>query len=93
MEKRFEGQDARLDRMVPIDAWNRENDYTRERFAEQDRDCRERTTATEKAVDERFKQRDQRGEKSWTRVLAIAGIAATLVAALIGVYATTKGIK
>lgn len=44
-------------------------------------------------IDKRFEEKEQRGEKSWTRILAVASIAATLVAALIGVYATTKGIK
>lgn len=44
-------------------------------------------------IDKRFDDKERRGERSWTRVLAIVGIAATLVAALIGVYATTKGIK
>lgn len=44
-------------------------------------------------IDERFKEKEQRGEKSWARILAVAGIAVTLIAAIIGAYATTKGIK
>ena len=97
---RFDSIDKRLDRTVPLDSWNLQNSHVAANLAELDRDCRERVEAAEKVndkrfkqVDERFKQSDQRGDKSWTRVLAIAGIAATLVAALIGVYATTKGIK
>lgn len=81
---------------VPLNAWTLQNEHNRDRYEELDRDCRERAAATDKrfkAVDERFKQNDQRGDRSWTRVLAVVGIAATLVAAVIGFYATTKGIK
>lgn len=96
---RFDSIDRRLDRMVPLDSWNLQNGHVAANMSELDRDCRERAEAAEKAVDKRFKQVDQRFERkdkrsdmSWTKVLAVAGMAVTLIAAAIGAYATTKGI-
>jgi len=97
---RFDSIDRRLDRMVPLDSWNLQNTHFTANLAELDRDCRERVETAQKAnaarfkqVNERFAQKDQRGDRTWTRVLAVSVIAATLVAAVIGFYATTKGIK
>jgi len=97
--ERFNGIDKRLDRMVPLDSWNLQNSHVAANLAELDRDCRERAEASEKAnverfaqVNKRFEQRDKRSEMSWTKILAVAGMAVTLIAAAIGAYATTKGI-
>jgi len=97
--ERFNGIDKRLDRMVPLDSWNLQNSHVAANLTELDRDCRERAEAAEKAnverfaqVNKRFEQRDKRSEMSWTKILAVAGMAVTLIAAAIGAYATTKGI-
>jgi hypothetical protein len=36
IERRFEGVDKRVDRMVPIDMWNQENKHIWEKFGEID---------------------------------------------------------
>ena len=91
IKRRLDSIDSRLDRMVTVDAWNRENDHIKERITELDRDCRERSDDDQRATDARFKRIEERGQNAWTRVLGVLGIAATLIAAVWAAYLSSRG--
>lgn len=80
IKRRFDSIDTRLDRMVPIDMWNRENEHTREKFDD-----------TEKANEARFERIEERGQNVWIRGLGVLGIAATLFAAVLAAYLSSRG--
>lgn len=44
-------------------------------------------------IDERFKKKEERINVTWGKALGLATIVATLLAAIVGAYITTKGIK
>lgn len=88
---RLDTVDKRLDRMVTTDTWAMGNDHLREKIAEVDKDCGERTDSIERATDARFKRIEDRGQNAWVRLLGVLGIAATLVAAVVAAYLSSRG--
>lgn len=93
LKDRLDGMDKRMDDFVTVDAWTRENKHVSKKQDELDRDCRERTAAVERSTNERFRKNEKGREITWGRALALLTIAATILAAAIGAYITTKGIK
>lgn len=93
LKDRLDGIDKRLDQKVPIDTWNLQNDHVAADMRELDRDCRERHENTKKDIAAVNKRIDSRGDKTWTRVLGVVGIAVALLVGLLGAYISSKGIK
>lgn len=91
--------ERRIDAKVGSDVWTITNNQlqqqntdtralVREQLAELDRDCRERTDNAVKASTEAVKRIEDRGQITWGRVLAVAGIVVTL---LVGYWTVSKG--
>lgn len=91
LEKRLDAMDKRIDEKVPVATWSLQNAHFTERLAEQDRDSRERDDDLEKLTEARFRRLEKRGENAWVRVLGVAGIVATLAAAVWAAYLSSRG--
>ena len=98
-QARLESLEKRVDRTVPTDTWAMGNTHlqqqiteartaAREQIAEVDRDCRERTDNAVKVSADAVKRIEDRGQITWGRVLAVAGIVASL---LVGWWTVSKG--
>lgn len=94
-----EALERRVDGKVSADTWALSNTHlqqqitegrtlVREQLAELDRDCRERTDNAVKASTDAVKRIEDRGQITWGRVLAVAGIVVTL---LVGYWTVSKG--
>lgn len=77
--------------MVTTDTWAMGNEHLREKIAEVDKDSRERDGNMQKATDARFKRNEDRGQNAWIRILGALGIAATLAAAVVAAYLSSRG--
>lgn len=93
IQRALERHDRALMNAVTVDAWVRENEHLRNEIHEVADDCRERTDDVEKAADARFKRIEDRGQNTWSRVLGVLGIAATLIAAALAAYMSARGAK
>jgi len=94
-----EAMERRADRMVSADTFTMSTTHmqqqvtetrslVKEQLAELDRDCRERTDNAVKVTTDAVKRIEDRGQITWGRVLAIAGIVVTL---LVGYWTVSKG--
>lgn len=91
IQRALERHDRALMNAVTVDAWVRENEHLRNEIHEAVNDCRERTDDVEKATDARFRRIEDRGQNTWVRVLGVVGIAATLFAAVLAAYMSSRG--
>lgn len=80
-------QNKRMDGFVTTDSWVRENGHLKDKIDEGDKDCRERTAAVQKQIDESKNTR----KVTWDRVPLYLAVAATLIAAVWTAYIAAKG--
>lgn len=85
IQRALERHDKALMNAVTIDAWVRENDRTKERFAE----TKERIDDVEETAMEAIKELKEGKSNAWTRALQIVAI----VVAMATAYIAAKGIK
>lgn len=93
IKERLDGLNQEVGKKVPLDSWNLQNDHTAADMRELDRDCRERHEGAKRDIAAVNKRIDNRGDKTWTRVLGVVSIAVALLVGLLGVYISSKGIK
>lgn len=93
MKERVDGVAQQLGQKVPLDSWNIQNTHVAADLAELDRDCRERHEGVKKDIAAVNKRIDDRGNKTWTRVLGVVSIAVALLVGILGAYISSKGIK
>jgi hypothetical protein len=85
IQRALERHDKALMNAVTTDAWARENDRVKERFAE----TKERIDDVEETAMSAIQRIETGKQNVWSRTLQIAGIAVAIVAA----YIAAKGIK
>lgn len=85
IQRALERHDKALMNAVTTDAWARENDRVKERFAE----TKERIDNVEEAAMSAIQRIETGKQNAWGRTLQITGIVVAIVAA----YIAAKGIK
>lgn len=93
VQRNVDRMDKRLDGFVTVDAWTRENDRMKERISTVDQASRERDDDVEAAAMGAIKEIKDGKANNWLRIIQVAGMAVTLLAALWAAYITTRGIK
>ena len=93
IDKRLDGIDARLDRMLPTETFTMADRHTAERIAEVDRASRERDDDLERTTAQEFKEIKERGQMTRGQLIAVLIGVATVAATVVGAYISAKGIK
>lgn len=91
IQRALERHDRALMNAVTTDAWVRENEHLRNEIREAVNDCRERTDDVEKAAMEAVKELKENKQNAWMRILGVLGVAATLIAAALAAYMSSRG--
>ena len=82
------------DKVADVDRNSRERDEELGRdWRERHDDMKKEVVDVKKGVAATNKRIDERGNNTWTRVIAVAGIAVSLLVGVLAAYISSKGIK